>query len=382
MMQIKNAVRFAIRVNCRPLGHCGCYKFPRLASIALPMKSAPTGPAKLAKLFGLFFAICLGLGYPSLNRVDWRTAGGLTDVRCYAGMVAGHTTECESHMRFRVLTPLIARPVYSAAKGHIGTWDPAMLGLLVANSLFVAGTATLLMMATEVVTREAATAMGAGLLYLLNFAIPNLRLAGFLDASQDFFLMAAAWCLLQRRWWMISIVAVFGALGKESCVPLLMAFSGVWWLCERKSLERGARAALWIAAAWVLALVTLSAVQWRIGHIAQSPLSFGLSLRGDDPRMAHFLRSLLDRNLWYIFFWLLPLGLLRVGRFPLAWRAAAVAAAATAFAMDAYYGGAPGTIGRALFSAIGPLLTAAVAMLIFPGKEPVRAGNEDVVARL
>ncbi|HWH59005.1 MAG TPA: hypothetical protein VN682_15360 [Terriglobales bacterium] len=331
------------------------------------MESFRLGPAKLAQLFVLFFAICLGLGYPSLNRVDSRTAGGLGDVTCYAGMVVGEVADCASHMQFRVLTPSMAHPVYSLAKGRIGTWNPVMLGLLVANSVFVAGTATLLVMTIALVVGDSAIALGAGLLYLLNFAIPNLRLAGFVDAGQDFFLMAATWCLLQRRWWLLSIVAAFGALAKESSVPLLMAFSGVWWLCERKSIERPTYAALWIAGAWAIALMTLSLVQWHVGHLAQSPLSFGLGLRGNDPLMAHFFRSLTDRNLWYIFVWLLPLGLLRARRFPVAWRSAAAAASVTAFAMDAYYGGAPGTIGRTLFSAIGPLLTGGIAVLVFPG---------------
>ena len=34
-------------------------------------------------------------------------------------------------------------------------------------------------------------------------------------------------------------------------------------------------------------------------------------------------------------------------------------------ALDAYYGGNLGTIGRALFSTAGPLLSASVAMLLF-----------------
>jgi hypothetical protein len=39
----------------------------------------------------------------------------------------------------------------------------------------------------------------------------------------------------------------------------------------------------------------------------------------------------------------------------------------TAFALDAYYGGEPGTIGHALFSIAGPLLSGPVAMLLFAG---------------
>jgi hypothetical protein len=72
-----------------------------------------------------------------------------------------------------------------------------------------------------------------------------------------------------------------------------------------------------------------------------------------------------DRNLWYIFFWLLPLSLLRLKRLPRNWRVATAVTSAVAFALDAYYGGYPGTIGRALFSIAGPLLCASVAILLF-----------------
>jgi hypothetical protein len=51
----------------------------------------------------------------------------------------------------------------------------------------------------------------------------------------------------------------------------------------------------------------------------------------------------------------------------------------TAFALDAYYGGGPGTIGRALFSIAGPLLCASVALLLFTdvNTEPgVRHANQ------
>jgi hypothetical protein len=325
--------------------------------------SMPAG--KLVLLFVLFFAICLGLGYPSLNRVDWRTAPGLTDVRCYVGMVTGESSACDEHMRFRVLVPAMARPVYRVTRGHARTWDPAMLGLLMADSLLVAGTAALLVSTVMWTAGDGAVALGAALLYLLNFAVPNLRLAGLIDAGEGFFLMAAVLCMLRQRWWMLPVIAVLGVMAKESFVPFLIALSGVWWLCEHRGMAKQWRAAAWTAAAWAAALATMTAVQWRLAHVAQSPVAFGLGMRGDEPWAAHLVHSFADRNLWYIFFWLLPLGVLRVGRLPTAWRVATAAAAVTAFAMDAYYGGQPGTIGRALFDVAGPMLSASAAVLLF-----------------
>jgi hypothetical protein len=318
-------------------------------------------------LFALFFAICCGLGYPSLNRVDWRQApGGLDDVVTYANLVTSPPTPDPSeHMQFRILVPYLARPIYRVARGHIGTWDPIMFGLLVVDSFFTAFTAILLV---TVVNRQLGSypvALGAALLFLLNFAVPNLRLAGFVDAGEAFFLMLLVWALFDERFWILPIAGILGATAKESFVPFLIAFTLAWWLASRKSLHHPQPAAAWIGVSWLAALATLTTLQWSITYVFRSPLRFGLDLRGDTPYFSHFLSSFRDRNLWYIFIWLLPLGLVRLNRLPRTWRIATAATCVTALVLDAYYGGQPGTIGRALFSIAGPLLSASAAMLLF-----------------
>jgi len=141
--------------------------------------------SRLLLLFGLFFCICCGLGYPSLNRVDWRKApGGLEDVATYAALVtAPPVADPSDHTQFRVLVPYLAKPIYRAAQNRIGTWDPILFALLVVNAFFVALTAVVIVV---VVNRELASytiALGSALLYLLNFAVPNLRLVGMIDAG-------------------------------------------------------------------------------------------------------------------------------------------------------------------------------------------------------
>ena len=100
--------------------------------------------ARMAGLFCLFLLIAWGLGYPTLNRYDPRQTPGLTDVQSYAALVTGAPTLDAGHLRFRVLVPWVARPFYQLAKGRFGSWDPVMFGLLVADALFVAGTALLI----------------------------------------------------------------------------------------------------------------------------------------------------------------------------------------------------------------------------------------------
>jgi hypothetical protein len=318
-------------------------------------------------LFTLFFFICCGLGYPSLNRVDWRKApGGLADVLTYAKMVTGEPTpDYNQHMRFRVLVPLLARPFYRFAKDHIGTWDPIMFGLLVVDSFFVAATAAILLV---VVCRQLGSytvALGAALIFLLNFAVPNLRLAGLIDAGEGFFMVLLVWGLSEQRYWTLPLWAILGTTAKESFVPFLAVFTLSWWLWSRSALRRPLSDAAWMVASWFAALATLIALQRTIAGVYRSPLLFAQELHQNSEYLSHFLASFKDRNLWYIFFWLLPLSLFRLDRLPGSWRVATAVTCVAAFALDAYYGGAPGTIGRALFSVAGPLLSASVALLLF-----------------
>src|SRR5438046_869957 len=86
-------------------------------------------------LWTVLFLICFGLGYPSLNRYDPRATRGLSDTSKYYALVVGDVEGVRlSHGQFRVLVPLLSRPLYRLFKSHSGTWNPAFLALLIVNS--------------------------------------------------------------------------------------------------------------------------------------------------------------------------------------------------------------------------------------------------------
>src|SRR5271154_2512835 len=146
-------------------------------------ESRAKATARLVLLFGIFFLIACGLGYPILNRFDPRQTPGLSDVQTYAALVArapnleaSLSAEDMRFRRFRVLVPWLARPFYLLARDRVATWDPVMFGLLVADSLFVAGTAVLIIIlggslrGTSLADREpgsSTVALVGALLYLL-----------------------------------------------------------------------------------------------------------------------------------------------------------------------------------------------------------------------
>jgi hypothetical protein len=330
--------------------------------------------AKVVLLFCIFFLIACGLGYPILNRFDPRQTPGLSDVRTYAALVTGTPSLDEEDMRFRrfrVLVPWLAKPFYVLARGRVATWDPVMFGLLVADSLFVAGTAVLIFVLGSRKLGSSAVGLVGALLYLVNFSVPNLRLVGLVDAGEGFFLLALLWSLSEFELWTLPVIGVLGALTKESFIPFSIVFTTAWWFSTRpdrnsdNARNHSLPAAAWILTSWVLSLSAMVVLQWSIAGTYLSPLQFGLALhRGDG---SHFAVSLHDRNLWYIFLWLLPTAIPDLKRFPKSWLIPVGATCATAFVLDAYFGGPPAAgsaWGRALFSIAGPVLSLSSALFL------------------
>jgi uncharacterized membrane protein (GlpM family) len=328
--------------------------------------------ARLALLFCVFFLIACGLGYPVLNRFDPRQTPGLSDVKIYASLVTGTASLDAGHVRFRVLVPWLAKPFYLLAQRRFATWDPVMFGLLVADSLFVAGTAVLIVILGVILGNRQTGSSAAGpigaLLYLVNFAVPNLRLAGLVDAGEGFFLLALLWSLSEGERWALPVIAVLGALTKESFIPFSIVLTSAWWFSTRLDRNRARShflpGAAWILSSWVLSLAAMIGLQWSITGRFVSPLEFGLALHRSDDYLGHFASSLHDRNLWYIFLWLLPTAIPNLKRLPKSWLIPVGATCAMAFVLDAYFGGAPGTVGRALFSIAGPVLSLSSALLL------------------
>jgi hypothetical protein len=329
-------------------------------------REAKVTAARMVGLFWLFFLISWGLGYPILNRYDPRQTPGLTDVRMYATLTAGIDADDAGHVRFRVLVPLVARPFYLVAKGRSGSWDPVMFGLLVSDSLFVAGTALLIVVLGTCDVDGYLASLVAALLYLVNFAVPNLRLAGLVDAGEGFFLLALLWSLSEQQFWALPLISALGALTKESFVPFSIVFTAAWWIVAGNKSNSAVRKTRWIMVSWVASIAAFSWLHWHAGG-PTNPIKFALSLHGNHEYLHHFGSSLWDRNFWYIFLWLLPLGIPRLPRFPKSWLIPIAMTSTTAFILDGYYGGAPGTVGRALFSIVGPLLALSSASLICSG---------------
>jgi hypothetical protein len=318
----------------------------------------------------LFFLICLGLGYSALQRYDPRATQGLTDSALYYRMVAGEEVQGRE-MRFRVLVPLIARPIHTATKTFLDPIRAVFLALLIANSIFCATTVCLLVAIGIRLTGNPAVALLAAALYLLNFAIGNLQLAAMVDAGEACLILAVVLTLFSDRWWPLPVWGLLGAMAKETFLPLAGVLTLVWWYVEcRKQHNRISRLLL-IVAMLVVAVITIVALRWGIaGTMGSSGMFVATNAAAGYSGIAGVF---LNRTFLYVFVWLLPLGLVGLKRLPRAWVFGAIAATLLALVLGAYRNiGA--NAARPMFDVIGPMLSLSVAMLLTGAKVRTRDG--------
>ena len=323
----------------------------------------PPGPGlgRSILLWGVLFLICLGLGYPTLNRYDPRQL--LPDSASYCRLVTEGPSTVEGYFRFRVLEPYMVRPIYLLARGHVGSWDPLLFGFLIVNAFFVACTAYLSSIMGYAHFGDRPMALVGTALYLLNFAVSNAQLAGLVDAGEGFFLMALVVSMFFERWWLLPILGILGALTKESFVPFSIVMAVTWWMVLKSSKVSRRSSGFWLApmiiSMVISEFVTITVLHSSIlGHLVW-PWSFAAGLDSHSSYFISFMLSLVDRSSWYILIWLLPLGLLRVRQFPRPWVWACAAASVVAMLLNAYHTlpGVGGGVGRCIFNIAGPLLS-------------------------
>jgi hypothetical protein len=333
-----------------------------------------------ALLWLLFFLICLGLGYAPLNRYDPGTTPGTSDVRAYRDLVMGRKSQrpatgsgpyerlAQSENYYRILVPYVARPFYWMARGHVGTCDPALLGLLVANSIFTAATASLLVYIAGLLGFDFSTALLGALLFLVNFIITNLNLVGLVDSAEGCFLLVIVWSLLTGRWFLLPLWGVAGALAKETFAPLSVLFALGWWISEVRRDRLQIPRLAWICGLGLSCLATVTVVMSAVAGGLVWPWQFAGSMRATPDFLAGLGGCLRDHIFWFTFVWLLPLGLLRLRRLPRPWVLASAMAFCGALALGAY-NNAGGNTARALFNVSGPLLSLSAAIFLTGGKK-------------
>jgi hypothetical protein len=320
----------------------------------------------------MFFMICFGLGYPSLNRFDPTQVPGLSDSVQYFRLVVDGPEAAEGHWRYRVLVPYLAKPIYHAAVGRLGSWNPVSFSLLVVDSAFCASSSAVLIWVSQGLGLSWATGLIAAFCYLLNFQVANFQLAGTVDAGEAFLFICLLLALQRRSWNALLVLGVLGAMAKETFVPVAVLFACGWVYREKRApwLQIGGMA--------VTGITTVVLIRSIVeGHLV-TPLQIAGGERavyGSTDILRNAFHALQSWSMWISFLWLVPLAIRGMARLPREAVSASVLGLAAAFALvvwnDAGQNGA-----RPLFNIAGPCLCLAFASGVtevsateFPGSE-------------
>lgn len=324
----------------------------------------------LSVWFLLLLLICFGLGYPTLNRYDPTTISGLSDSLQYYRMIEFGPQMASGHWKYRVLVPLLAKPIYWASRGRFASWNPIALALLVVNSVFCAASAFLVSVLAHQFTRNPSAAVAAAFAYLLNFTVPNYHLSAMIDSADAFFFVLLTWALVRNRWLLLPAVGLFAALSKETFVPLSAVFVLTWLLKEPTTMRL--RRALILAAMVVVGLATVSVLHSVMDHSWVFPWSLASHEHGAGGVGNSLLRIFAGWNFWVTMIWL-PFVFLAARRIPSEWRWAALAGGLVVVALFVWNDAGPdtarpllsaGNVERPIFDVAGGLFAVSFACVV------------------
>ncbi|MEP6741579.1 MAG: hypothetical protein ABJB61_03700 [bacterium] len=332
------------------------------------LNQSPLGLRYFLLVGTLFFSICFGLGYPSIKRYDPREIEGLSDAANYYLLASGgNTSTMREVFHCRVLVPFLARPIYLIAQPYLRGWNAGFFALLVVNSLFCAATACITIAIGYRLFGDATLALLGAAIYLLNFAVSNLQLAGLIDAGEACFIAALTLSLLARRWYLLPLWGLLGALAKETFVPFATVLALVWGLVEWRKNKTTTTTLAWVLTLAVVGLATVTIVHSLIVGEPRGPWNLFERAAARHSFIGSLWKCLTERNFWYVFGWLIPFGVWRLKLFPRSLVMGCFAAAGLALLLGAWID-AGGSIARSVFNVTGPLLSLSTALLIAGSK--------------
>jgi hypothetical protein len=261
----------------------------------------------------------------------------------------------------------LAKPVYWLARDRSRTWDPVRFSLLAVNSAFTAASACLVASLAHRVTRNSAVSLFSAAVYLLNWVVPNSILAGLIDSSEAFLMLSVTAALFAGKWWCLPLLGILGGLAKESFVVLSAAFAAGWWLTLASRTRPNWRNLGWVFALGATSIAAVILVQSAISGTMAWPWAIAENQHRHTVSVGDTLQAIVisvtDRSFWYVFIWLLPLGIWQLGSLPRPWVVASCCAAAAALLLGGYATLA-GTVARPVFHAVGALLSVSTALTL------------------
>lgn len=312
-------------------------------------------------LFYVFFGICLGFGYATLNRYDLRDTG-VRDSRAYLKMM-DFNKDVSPPYRYRVLTPSIAG-IIKKGLSHIplGTWNKSFLSLLIVNSFFMALAACILGRIALLVTRDRHVSILAPFMYLTAWPAVNQHLCALVEAGEAFFFIMLIYLTCRNKWWVTPIVICIGILGKETLAVFGICYLMTYYAFQRIVEKRKSFSPIiFIVINILVAIATIQIVRTLIGGgVLQSrELSINLDLLLLTPR--GIFECISSHHLVYVFFVLLPIGLMGLKHIPRGFLVSSLLTGLFVLVCGGY-AHVGGSVDRSLFNVLGPVFAISCAV--------------------
>jgi hypothetical protein len=315
-------------------------------------------------LFYVFFGICLGLGYATVNRYDLRDTG-VRDSRAYFEMADFSYAEMSPPYRYRVLTPSLAGVIQKGLSYvPLGTWSKVAFSFLIVNSFFMALAACILGRIALLVTGDQFVSILAPFVYLTAWPVVNLHLCGLVEAGEAFFFVTLIYLTLRNSWWATPIVICIGILAKETLAVFGIFYLIAYYVFQRIVEKRESSAPIiFIVINVLVAAATIQLVRTLIGgEVLQSrELSLNLDLVLRTP--LGIFECISSHQLIYGLFVLLPIGLMGLKHIPRVFVVSSFLTGLFALVCGGY-AHVGGSVDRSLFNVLGPVLAIAGAVFL------------------
>lgn len=272
--------------------------------------------------FLLFFFICIGLGYPVLNRFSVTSLGALSDSQLYFSIVKNglESVVYDPYGRStRVLVPMISHYVYLLMPSSLGSWDVAAFSMLIVSSVFCSLTGLIIFQLGKTISTSVMVGIIASLFYFLNFSISNFYLVGLVDSAHSFSFAILGYILFHNKWAWLPVISFFSTLAKEVFLPLGSVFVVSWFLYDSFQTKKIDIFKLW--SLFLFIFISFATVTFLKSYVLDELIypwqQFSVS-KGQREYTLDFTFLTVVR-FFYVFIWLLPLAIPSIFKLPKNW---------------------------------------------------------------
>jgi hypothetical protein len=169
--------------------------------------------------------------------------------------------------------------------------------------------------------------------------------------------------MISNNWKFLPILGIIGGLAKESFIPLSFTMAAVYAIWQPASGSERLWRLMQVFFLGTFGLFTVLAFRSLISGQLILPWDIIASEKATNNLILSMWYCITCHEFWYVFVWLLPLGAIRLRHFPRPLVYGSMASAGVVLILGGW-NSAYGSVSRAGFNVVGPLLSLSLADLM------------------